>query len=48
MASIGLTVVTIVFAILALRSSGVAGKAILAALWGVYAAVDLVTLGVIL
>jgi len=47
MASIGLTAVTIVFALLALRSSGAAAKAILGMLWSAYAAVDLVTLGVI-
>ena len=47
MASLGLTAVTIVLVLLAVRSAGVASKLLIASFWLAYAAVDLLALGVI-
>lgn len=47
MASIGLTAVTIILVLFALRSEGVSSKAICGVAWAAYATVDLLALGVI-
>ena len=47
MASLGLTAVTIVLVLFALRSTGVGAKLLVASFWVAYAFTDLLALGVI-